>query len=702
MDSWNKVMSSTPLSFSDLGERESDLCTSVVSHSLSISSTLLFYKLLPINKEEANRIIGVAEDEMGSNIALEGQTVFLGRGKRKAMEKHMPAQKRLLRFYLETGSDEDEIIEKGEERCVFTAEIVRRHCPHCSGVLDDDEYVVTRKKSRESGSLNVFNDQSEALSKGLDVGAHALLGCSAGFGKDREKNLMNLNHRVGVLKKKGNEKPIIKHSAEISVIGNKENSESKSVAVPHSNFYQFDKDRNEGSFEKDQIWAVYDTHGMPRLYARIRRVFSPGFKLEIAWLDAKPDHFDQMIDWISSKLPVSCGKFKYGKTRISDVINIFSHIVKSAKSTNRGSFEIYPRKGETWALFKNWDVKWSSDPDNRRNYEVDFVEILSDYEEGSGVIVAYLEKVKGFVSLFRPKRGMASFQIPPREIYKFSHMSPSYKTTGKERDGLSEGYFELDPASVPDKIEEFLDPEDVEVDTERMEQARPGQDRPTFWTGCPSCNMKFQYYNDMLNKALRCVMCLKIFIANDLNLQGVPSGIPRTHPVVPQQREASQDGRITRLRHAVLDITSDGGFQRHNAGTSTTVNRCSKSKGKGKGKAVVGGSGKIQNESSKVMKIVRFCVEEENVVDTPVRMTRSRKGIDLVVFSPLPNAKKKTKRGRKKDGNDDSTAVVLSESISEAPVRMTRSRRGTDLVDLSPSPVARKKTKGGRKLISRS
>ncbi|KAF9617132.1 hypothetical protein IFM89_034283 [Coptis chinensis] len=40
-----------------------------------------------------------------------------------------------------------------------------------NGVLDDDEYVVTRKNSRESGSLNVFNDQSEALSKGLDVGA---------------------------------------------------------------------------------------------------------------------------------------------------------------------------------------------------------------------------------------------------------------------------------------------------------------------------------------------------------------------------------------------------------------------------------------------------------------------------------------------------------------------------------------------------
>ncbi|KAF9613459.1 hypothetical protein IFM89_008306 [Coptis chinensis] len=224
------------------------------------------------------------------------------------MEKHMPTQKKLLRFYLETGSDEDEIIEKGEESCVFTTEIVHRRCPHCSGVLDDDEYVVTRKKSREMLVLDITSD----------------------------------------------------------------------------------------------------------------------------------------------------------------------------------------------------------------------------------------------------------------------------------------------------KIEEFLDPEDVEVDTERMEQAQPGQDRPTFWTGCPSCNMKFQYYNDMLNKALRCVMCLKISIANDLNLQGVPLGIPRTHPVVPQQLEASQNGRITSSQHAGLDITSDGGFQRHNAGTSTTVNRCSKSKGEGY--AVVGGSGKCCVVLVKVMK----------------------------------------------------------------------------------------------------
>ncbi|KAF9607429.1 hypothetical protein IFM89_035567 [Coptis chinensis] len=43
-------------------------------------------------------------------------------------------------------------------------------------------------------------------------------------------------------------------------------------------------------------------------------------------------------------------------------------------------------------------------------------------------------------------------------------MTPSYKTTGAEREGVSGGYFELDPASIPRKIEEFSDPENIEVD----------------------------------------------------------------------------------------------------------------------------------------------------------------------------------------------------------------------------------------------
>ena len=64
---------------------------------------------------------------------------------------------------------------------------------------------------------------------------------------------------------------------------------------------------------------------------------------------------------------------------------------------------IHPRKGDTWALFKNWDITWNSEPENHEDFEFEIVEVLEDFVEGAGVMVAYLDKVKGFVSLFQQK-----------------------------------------------------------------------------------------------------------------------------------------------------------------------------------------------------------------------------------------------------------------------------------------------------------
>lgn len=220
------------------------------------------------------------------------------------------------------------------------------------------------------------------------------------------------------------------------------------IEVPDPEFHEFDNDRKEHCFKRQQLWAVYDNmDGMPRFYARIKQVDTPGFKVRITWMEPDPDDQDE-IDWVMEDLPVSCGMYKYGKTEVTEDVNMFSHIV-NAKSIRRGLIVIYPVKGETWALYKNWDIKWNSDPDNHRDYAYEFVEIMSDYDEKSGILVAYMEKVKGFVSLFRPEKGVALVNIPPHELYRFSHMVPCYRTTGKERDGVPEGSFELDPASLP-------------------------------------------------------------------------------------------------------------------------------------------------------------------------------------------------------------------------------------------------------------
>ncbi|KAI3888244.1 hypothetical protein MKW92_010112 [Papaver armeniacum] len=228
------------------------------------------------------------------------------------------------------------------------------------------------------------------------------------------------------------------------------------VAVADSDFYDFDRHRSEECFAVDQMWAIFDDlDGMPRWYARINKVYSP-FKVDLTWLDYVAKDTDETA-WKRSGLPVACGVFKHEKTHTIEDISTFSHkIVWQRGAWN--TYKIYPRKGETWALYKNWNVKWSSDPDNHREYVHEFVVVLSDYTK-SGILVARLVKLKGYACLFKPVKnnGMPSFQIPVNEMLRFSHRVPSFRTNGGEHKTVPEGYFELDPASLPNNLEEVSD-----------------------------------------------------------------------------------------------------------------------------------------------------------------------------------------------------------------------------------------------------
>ncbi|KAF1887259.1 hypothetical protein Lal_00040859 [Lupinus albus] len=229
---------------------------------------------------------------------------------------------------------------------------------------------------------------------------------------------------------------------------------------PDAEFSDFDKDKKKECFAAGQIWAIYDTtDGMPRFYALIRNVLSPGFKLKITWFEPDPDDKDEM-NWVDGGLPVACGKYKFGNTQINHDHLCFSHLVL-CKSNGGDAFKVYPRKGETWGLLKNWDIKWYTDVKSHQQYEFEFVEILSDYVEGEGVCVAYLARLKGFVSLFcRVMQGdVCPFRIPPTELFRFSHRVPSFKMTGHEGVGVPVGSYELDPASLPMNFEEIAVPE---------------------------------------------------------------------------------------------------------------------------------------------------------------------------------------------------------------------------------------------------
>ncbi|PNY14503.1 chaperone protein dnaJ [Trifolium pratense] len=228
------------------------------------------------------------------------------------------------------------------------------------------------------------------------------------------------------------------------------------ITCPDPDFNNFENDKADDCFAANQLWAIYDnTDAMPRFYALIKKVTFP-FKLHITWLEADPDEDDEddEVAWYNADLPIACGKFKLANSQRTTDRGMFSHQMQFIKGNNKDSYLVFPKKGETWAIFRNWDIKWSYNPENYLKREFAYVEILSDFIENVGIEVAYLGKVNGFVSLFEKtgKNGENTFCILPNELYRFSHQIPSYKMSGNEREGVPRGCFELDPAALPTEI----------------------------------------------------------------------------------------------------------------------------------------------------------------------------------------------------------------------------------------------------------
>ncbi|XP_044499888.1 uncharacterized protein LOC123221193 [Mangifera indica] len=366
----------------------------------------------------------------------------------------------------------------------------KQHVSYIESESDDDNLVSRPKRAKGSGSSC---DTEEGSGDGLkeapktekpsisassvkeEQKAHKI---SASFDKglpngNKKTGKVNGKEKVeedGCQKTSGAHADGLEQSVE-TVDDSTSNSNSDSELdpehydYPDPDFHDFDMDRKEEHFKVEQIWAVYDTlDAMPRFYARIIKIFPSGFKLRITWLEPDPDDKNE-IKWVNNGLPVCCGKYKLGNSEYTEDRLMFSHLVSWEKGRQRDTYKVFPKKGETWALFKDWDFNWNSEPDTKKQFEFEFVEILSDYVEGVGVSVANLVKVKGFASVFcRSKEEPVSFHIQPGEIFRFSHRIPSITLSGEEREGVLKGSFELDPFSLPHKLEEIALPKIVKAE----------------------------------------------------------------------------------------------------------------------------------------------------------------------------------------------------------------------------------------------
>ncbi|XP_071693980.1 uncharacterized protein [Rutidosis leptorrhynchoides] len=248
-------------------------------------------------------------------------------------------------------------------------------------------------------------------------------------------------------------------------------TESVLMSVPDPDFHDFDMDRTERSFAQNQIWAAYDEDdGMPRYYAMIHNVISvKPFKMQISWLNSKSNAEIGPVNWVASGFPKTSGDYRVGKHEINMSLNSFSHKVHWTKA-KKGVIKIYPRKGDVWALYRNWSSKWNELTPDETIHKYDMVVIVDDYDhnEEKGVMVAPLVKVSGFKSLFYQHADVAKVKmIPKEEMFRLSHQVPFYMLTDEEAVNVPKGCLELDPAALPSELlQTTIEPNVISVEVE--------------------------------------------------------------------------------------------------------------------------------------------------------------------------------------------------------------------------------------------
>lgn len=84
-------------------------------------------------------------------------------------------------------------------------------------------------------------------------------------------------------------------------------------------------------------------------------------------------------------------------------------------------FEIYPTRGEIWALYKDWNLDdWTHGPCFAKQCKFELVEIMSDFSKSLGADAACSVKVDGYRSIFeRQKIGgnPVTCHIPTENLY---------------------------------------------------------------------------------------------------------------------------------------------------------------------------------------------------------------------------------------------------------------------------------------------
>ncbi|ONK72138.1 uncharacterized protein A4U43_C04F16150 [Asparagus officinalis] len=222
---------------------------------------------------------------------------------------------------------------------------------------------------------------------------------------------------------------------------------------PEKDFYDFENSKKAELFSVGQIWAAYDQEIMPRRYCKIDKVIAQKPQIYVTWYKACPCQSSEK-KWQDAGFPFACGTFTLepNKMTLTDA-SMLSYILSDG--VTKETLEIYPKKGEVWAIYRDRNMDWCSNPGMRKNSTFDIVEILDDCLKDSAANVAYLVRVNGFKNVFQrySRRGIElSFKIPADKLLMFSHRISAFRFIGGELSGISNGMLELDPLAIPDNL----------------------------------------------------------------------------------------------------------------------------------------------------------------------------------------------------------------------------------------------------------
>ena len=217
---------------------------------------------------------------------------------------------------------------------------------------------------------------------------------------------------------------------------------------PDSDFHSFEEGRSCEKFARGQIWALFsDADKFPKFYAWVRKVEQEPFRVELIWLEACPEH-EQEKQWLEQDIPISCGTFRVRTWRATYNTNeTFSHQVRARDTCRKWEVTIFPESGDIWAVYMNWAPDWV--PSSAGACDLAICMVVERTEDSTKLI--FLTQVSGYRSVFRLDNQKGVLEVPASERLRFSHQIPSILLT-EEKGGKLRGFYELDPASVPDSF----------------------------------------------------------------------------------------------------------------------------------------------------------------------------------------------------------------------------------------------------------